>query len=662
MLKCPLRLLMLTLALAAGRITAAGAEEVLPLRSEVSAATYPMHGLIETLQDADPQFAQQLTAELQAANIPLTTPQALPQVQAVLDRHALFAVSISPEARVKVDLGAADRKLTRSAWRTYLVRVQNDALLTAPLVAESKHFASEVGAAKEAERWLSFQFTDDRHAGAQLAGRRIEYRVARVKTDELGKRAAVVAMNVGKETQDLGFRNDVLALFTSVAPATQAALGFNLTGHDAVELRSTGGTVTSVDEALVIDIPAGQPAQLEWTTPPIDGPVEARFRLKTNAAGDQGDYIVYWVVEGSAAAQQFRRVPFIADGQWHDYRLPLADRGRVVGLWFSFPATAHQASLANFVLATTVEAESVVAPENGLPESVEIGSTELSCRLDCREHRYTIEDRTTGRVWTSEPVSQWLRLEKVQRRTDTELLVTMRDRFHGAQVTATVSLPSPRDVRFAIATDQPAGSMDPCANFPPRFNTDMQAGRLIFCDRSSGVLLHQDDPTYAHWPLTVWANTHCLNMPWMGLYDESRGDGVMLLVETPTDAEVALVADTQGRHWPEVRWLPTMDTFGYERVASLRFTTAGGYVALCAPLSRLCQANWSAQDTGRESETETADRTAARRSGHLGRPQPARLYHENHGGGIQSGNRQPVSRRRDRAVAYRAGNPCWPVR
>jgi hypothetical protein len=221
MLKLPLNFVIVQLILCAGWGVSALAAERLPPRTGISAATYPVKGLTETLQFTDPQFAQQLIEELQAANVPLNTPQAAPQVQAVLDRHALFAVAISPESRVKVDLGAADHNLIRSAWRTYLIKVVNDALLTAPLAAESKHFAALDGSSTDPDRWLSFRLVDDRDAGAQLGGRRIEYRVVRVATDELGKRAAVVAMNVGEGTQDIGFRNDVLALFTSSTAAKE---------------------------------------------------------------------------------------------------------------------------------------------------------------------------------------------------------------------------------------------------------------------------------------------------------------------------------------------------------------------------------------------------------------------------------------------------------
>ena len=98
----------------------------------------------------------------------------------------------------------------------------------------------------------------------------------------------------------------------------------------------------------------------------------------------------------------------------------------------------------------------------------------------------------------------------------------------------------------------------------------------MFCDRSCGVLLDTRDPAYAGWPLRVYGNTHCIDMPWVGLFDHARGHGMMLLVDTPADAEVAFDAADDGRHWPQVHWLPSMDQCAYPRTATLRFSDQGG--------------------------------------------------------------------------------------
>ena len=62
---------------------------------------------------------------------------AVTKAQAVLDAHALFLVTITPEQRVKVARGAAKALLDESGWRQYLVRVENEAGVTARLAASS---------------------------------------------------------------------------------------------------------------------------------------------------------------------------------------------------------------------------------------------------------------------------------------------------------------------------------------------------------------------------------------------------------------------------------------------------------------------------------------------------------------------------------------------
>lgn len=58
-------------------------------------------------------------------------------VQKALDPLCLVAVSINPESRVSVLEGAAKKELVQQGWRTFLVKVHNEAGVTAPLVPES---------------------------------------------------------------------------------------------------------------------------------------------------------------------------------------------------------------------------------------------------------------------------------------------------------------------------------------------------------------------------------------------------------------------------------------------------------------------------------------------------------------------------------------------
>jgi hypothetical protein len=55
------------------------------------------------------------------------------KVEALLDKHALVEVNINPESRVKVARGKANAELAQSGWRAFLVKVENQAGVTAEL-------------------------------------------------------------------------------------------------------------------------------------------------------------------------------------------------------------------------------------------------------------------------------------------------------------------------------------------------------------------------------------------------------------------------------------------------------------------------------------------------------------------------------------------------
>ncbi|MEQ8836679.1 MAG: glycoside hydrolase, partial [Lacipirellulaceae bacterium] len=313
----------------------------------------------------------------------------------------------------------------------------------------------------------------------------------------------------------------------------------------------------------------------DFSKTPMAGPVALEFSMQTNVRGDLGEYIVYWVNEQEVSWRKFRRVLFRPDGKSHTYRLPLAASGRVRAVRFSLGKQKHRVSLSAMKLAPITS--SPPEPKSELLNQITINNESLFLDLDAKEHVYKITDKVTNRTWRSEPVSKWLVLKRVEQTDPNILQVTMFDRFAKQPLTAHIELASDSTVKFSLdaATSQ---SPIAAANYPPRFSTDMSAGKFVFCDRSCGVLLDQKDPTYADWPLRVYGNTHCLDMPWVGLFDEQLRDGMMVVVDTPTDAEVAFVQHEDGRHWPEVRWLPALDSFGYRRSVSLKFTSGGGYV------------------------------------------------------------------------------------
>ena len=334
-------------------------------------------------------------------------------------------------------------------------------------------------------------------------------------------------------------------------------------------------TITTGEKDAIIDF-------ADFQSSDLNGPVELHFRMKTQVNGELDEYIVYWVTGEQNEWKQFQRIPFRPDGQWHNYRLPLAATSDLKAIRFTFGRQPHEVSLADVRLTRTSTSlpSELGSQQAKLPESITISHENLTLQLDCLNHTYAIQDANTGRAWQSESVSKWLTLCKVEKIDSLNLQVSMYDWFAQQPVIADIELATEGVVKFSIASATTDAPINAARCFPPRFSTDMPTGKIVFCDRSCGVLLDQQDDTYANWPLRVYGNLHCLDMPWVGLYDDERGDGMMLLVETPADAEVAFVADPQGRHWPEVRWLASLDTFRYRRSVSMRFTSAGKHVEL----------------------------------------------------------------------------------
>ncbi len=138
------------------------------------------------------------------------------KIQAVLDTRALFGVHINPEMRVKVAAGEATPELVEGGWRTFLVKVHNEAGTTAELRATSPQgrrlFNSPAG--DVADRWLDLDLFDGQPLQKTLGGLPLEYRIVQLYSRDAGRREATVSFNVGQGTQDLGFRSEANVLFT----------------------------------------------------------------------------------------------------------------------------------------------------------------------------------------------------------------------------------------------------------------------------------------------------------------------------------------------------------------------------------------------------------------------------------------------------------------
>ena len=164
------------------------------------------------------------------------------KIQDVLDQRTLLGVNINPESRVKVARGPAKANLTEQGWSVFLVKVHNEAGVTAKLAASSPNAAplykrssgspapkKDITEADTPDRFLDIEMFDKQPLVARLSGLALEYRVMQIYSRDRGRREATISLNVGQGTQDLGFRNEV-PVFFDCQPAVKVTL--DVIDHD----------------------------------------------------------------------------------------------------------------------------------------------------------------------------------------------------------------------------------------------------------------------------------------------------------------------------------------------------------------------------------------------------------------------------------------------
>jgi hypothetical protein len=150
-------------------------------------------------------------------------------IQRALDKYVLANVHINPESRVKVEQGAAKPELVQAGTRLFLVKVLNEAHVTAPLAVHSPNIGrvyipsrgtprakNELNDSDVRDRWAELSIYDRAPMRPRLSGLAIEYVILQVFSRDAGQRSAVISFNVGQGTQDIGFRNDIEVVFNAL--------------------------------------------------------------------------------------------------------------------------------------------------------------------------------------------------------------------------------------------------------------------------------------------------------------------------------------------------------------------------------------------------------------------------------------------------------------
>jgi hypothetical protein len=98
--------------------------------------------LVESLEYLGTTLAPEDKTLIRAALEASDASTASERIQQILDKYCLFGVNINPESRVKVLQGPAKPELLEDGWRIFLVKVQNEAGVTAELQAVSPNALS----------------------------------------------------------------------------------------------------------------------------------------------------------------------------------------------------------------------------------------------------------------------------------------------------------------------------------------------------------------------------------------------------------------------------------------------------------------------------------------------------------------------------------------
>ncbi len=160
-------------------------------------------------------FSSDIKKQLKQALGQADATKAVADVQRILDANCLVDVHINPESRVKVKAGPAKRELVEQGWRNFLVKVRNQAGVTAELRASSPNALPHAGSTQGeiVDRWLGLTVHNAQPLTKTLSGLSLEYRIVHLYSRDAGKRDAKLSFDVGQGTQDLGFRNEVNLLF-----------------------------------------------------------------------------------------------------------------------------------------------------------------------------------------------------------------------------------------------------------------------------------------------------------------------------------------------------------------------------------------------------------------------------------------------------------------
>ena len=137
------------------------------------------------------------------------------QIDSVLAAYTVLTVQINPEARVKLERGGVKVALRVGANRLYLVKIINEAGVTAPLrIAASDPAVLAPTKPTGQNSWLTVRLKGLAPDSERLMlnGSATEYGILELGCRERGTRDIRLSPDIGQGTQDIGFRGETTLL------------------------------------------------------------------------------------------------------------------------------------------------------------------------------------------------------------------------------------------------------------------------------------------------------------------------------------------------------------------------------------------------------------------------------------------------------------------
>lgn len=182
--------------------------------------------LSEALTAAGAPLSAEVQKKLEVLRESTSDVEVTKEIQTLLDPLCIAGVEINAESRVHVIPGPAPAKLMELGWTTYLVKISNQAGVTArlrasspqslPMVKSSSSASKpklDISPAEADRRWLDLTLVTSPPLSPTLSGTPLEYRIVQLYSRDSGQREASISFDVGQGTQDIGFRNEIPILF-----------------------------------------------------------------------------------------------------------------------------------------------------------------------------------------------------------------------------------------------------------------------------------------------------------------------------------------------------------------------------------------------------------------------------------------------------------------